>query len=352
MTRAELIERLKDPNPSSMKALMEEAYRVKRENLGPKVFLRGLVEVSNLCSKNCYYCGIRRENGKVHRYRMSDEEVFRAARWTWENRYGSLVLQGGEVSSPEFVRDVTRWIEGIVRLSGGELGITLSLGEQSLETYRRWYDAGAHRYLLRIETSSPELYGKLHPQDHSFKDRVAALERIREAGFQVGTGVMMGLPFQSLENMADDILFFQNLDIDMIGMGPYIPHQETPLPNMDASWTFDPVRQLSLGLKMIALTRLQLPTVNIASTTALEALHPEGRERGLLAGANVIMPQVGEGVYRKEYLLYEGKPVNEKSPQEVREEMERRLSSIGAVIGYGEWGDSLHARNRGAGARR
>jgi len=206
----------------------------------------------------------------------------------------------------------------------------------------RWYDAGAHRYLLRIETSDPDLYSTLHPSDHDFEKRKACLYALKRIGYYVGTGIMIGLPGQTVENCADDILFFRDLDVDMIGMGPYIPHSDTPLGASCDMSGFDGSEQLEKALMMIAVTRIVLKDVNIASTTALQALNDLGREMGLKAGANIIMPNITDTRYRRGYQLYENKPCLDENASMCRGCLESRIQSIGETIGYREWGDSPH----------
>ncbi|MHB9027349.1 MAG: [FeFe] hydrogenase H-cluster radical SAM maturase HydE [Candidatus Latescibacterota bacterium] len=326
--------------------LHARALAVTREQTGNTVFFRGLIEFSNRCGKNCFYCGIRGGNRKVERYTLSAEEIIECALWAEESRYGSLVLQSGEQSSPEFIALVEQAVREIKRRTS--LGITLCVGEQTPDTYRRFFDAGAHRYLLRIETSDPELYARLHPRSHSFAARLGCLRKLREIGFQVGTGVMIGLPSQTLGHLARDIRFFREEDIDMIGMGPYIIHHETPLaaPEAVTEWERNKDDILSLALNMIAVTRLALRDVNIASTTALQALHPEGRELGLNAGANVVMPVITPQRYRSSYLLYEGKPCIEDAAAACRDCLSGRIRSVGREVGWNEWGDSPHASRR------
>ena len=271
---------------------------------------------------------------------MSKEEIMESAKQAVEMRYGSIVLQSGERSDPQFVNFITDVIKGIKKLSDNNLGITLSLGEQSKETYHRWFNAGAHRYLLRIETSNPDLYRKIHPEDHDFNDRINCLKIVKDAGYQVGTGVMIGLPGQTKENLADDIMFFKDKDIDMIGMGPYVVHNDTPLGKSVSGDIRG--KNFELGLKMIALTRIYLEDVNIAATTALQALNPTGREMGLQCGANIIMPNITHTKYRKFYQLYEGKPYLDENAKLCRDCFSARISTIGETIGYNEWGDSPH----------
>ena len=331
---------------SDIAALFKKAYDVKLRHVGNKVYFRGIVELSNICEKNCLYCGIRCGNKNVARYEMTEDEIVFAALWSHQNHYGSVVLQAGERTGSGFVTLIERAVRRIKEGSGGKLGVTLSLGEQSQEVYRRWFEAGAHRYLLRIETANAELYRELHPADHSFERRRQCLCDLREVGYQVGTGVMIGLPFQTIDDLVGDLFFFKEMDVDMIGMGPYIVHHETPLAAAMPDFEERKEAHLTLSLKMIAATRILLKDVNIASTTALQALKPDGREDGLLAGANVIMPNVTDTKYRSSYKLYEDKPcVNEDSTM-CRGCLERRIAAIGETIGYDEWGDSRHFQKR------
>ena len=346
LTRGELAELVEWPDAD---ALFKAAYEVKRKAVGCHVFFRGLVEFGNACEKNCFYCGIRKGNSKVRRFKMSADEISAAAKWACDAGYGNVVLQSGETTgeaSVAFVEDVVRRIHAAC---GEDFGITLSVGEQAEETYRRWKEAGAHRYLLRIETANPEHYAALHPKDHSWERRRECLRALRRTGYQVGSGVMAGLPGETAEDLAADIEFFAEEDIDMIGMGPYIPHPDTPL-GKDAAWTKeDAAKRLELGLRMIAATRLYLHDVNIASATALQALDPKGREKGLLAGANVIMPNVTATRYRADYLLYAGKPCLDENASVCRNCLERRIASIGETVLWNGRGDSLHWKNRNTG---
>lgn len=325
------------------KQLFQRAQTVKLEIVGNKVYFRGLVEFSNICSKDCLYCGIRKSNEKVIRYEATDDEILGACRFAWENRFGSVVLQSGELSSNHFIQRVDRLLRKIKEISKGELGITLSCGEQNLETYRQWHESGAHRYLLRIESSNPELYRKIHPDNefHSFERRLQALMDIKTAGFQVGTGVMIGLPLQSVEDLAHDLLFLKKMDVDMVGMGPYIEHENTPLYSF-RSGLKTKAERFDLSLKMIAALRLLMPDINIAAATALQAIDPAGREKALTIGANILMPNLTPCQYRKEYQLYEDKPCLDEDAELCRNCLEARIELAGCEIGYGEWGDSKH----------
>jgi biotin synthase len=329
------------PDGTRADRLREAAYALKKEMLGPVVYFRGLIEFSNICTKNCLYCGIRRENS-VERYKMPREEILECARFAHAHRYGSVVLQSGERDDPPFVDFVDDLVRSIKELSGGKLGITLSVGEQTKDTYARWFASGAHRYLLRIETSSRELYGKLHPAGHDYDQRVECLKALKQIGYQVGTGVMIGFPHQTAEDLARDILFFREHDIDMIGMGPYVLHEQTPLaPEVDNSDAAK-AKRLSLALNMVALTRLVLRDVNIAAATALQSLDPQGREKAIQAGANIIMPNLTPTKYRESYLLYENKPCTHEDSDMCRGCLQKRIESVGERIGWDEWGDARH----------
>lgn len=329
------------------KVLFGKSKIKKEEVVGNKVYFRGLIEFSNICSKDCLYCGIRNGNKHVTRYNATDEEILDACNFAWKNRFASVVLQSGEISSPDFIKRVENLLKKIKQLSNNELGITLSCGEQSKETYLRWFESGAHRYLLRIESSNRDLYYKIHPknQRHSFEKRLEALQFLKETGYQVGTGVMVGLPFQTYEDLANDLLFFKNIDIDMCGMGPYIEHHETPLFQYRNLLTTKEER-FDLTLKMIAVLRLLMPDINIAAATALQAIDPTGREKALAIGANVIMPNLTPCEYRKEYDLYEDKPCMDEDKELCRNCLEARIELAGCEIGFGEWGDSKHFQNR------
>ena len=344
LSRDDLICLLGITDKVDLQELYAAAYSTKLKYVGNQVFFRGLIEISNICKKNCYYCGIRSGNSNVHRFQLTRDEILNSAKWAWEHNYASLVLQSGERDDAEFVAFVEDILLGIREFSGDELGITLSCGEQTEETCQRWREAGASRYLLRIETSNSDFYSKLHPADHDFNKRLACLKLLRKTGYQVGTGVMIGLPGQTNEHLADDIIFFKEYDIDMIGMGPWIPHFETPLgikyPDVDNAW------QLEMGLKMIAIVRLYLKDVNIAATTALHALNAGGREMGLMAGANVIMPVITENEHRGNYVLYEGKPVCDESAEDFRLALDASIHKLGEKVAYGRQGNSLHWQKR------
>jgi biotin synthase len=324
-------------------ALFTLAAEVKKQYVGNKVYFRGLVELSNICSKNCLYCGIRAGNAKPDRYMVSEGEVLEAARFALENGYGSMVLQSGERCDDSFVATVTNLLQKIKELSNSKLGITLSMGEQTEKTYRDWFDNGAHRYLIRIETSDRDLYYKIHPNNkkHDFDVRINALNMLRQIGYNVGSGVMIGLPFQTIEHLAGDLLFLKNLDVDMVGMGPFIEHEETPLYQYkDLLWLKK--ERFDMSLKMVAVLRIMMKDINIAATTAMQAIDKQGREKALKVGANIIMPNLTPVKYREDYLLYEDKPCLDEDASECRNCLEARIHIAGDEIGFGEWGDSKH----------
>lgn len=347
LTPAEMKTLLEVSDPVELQALYDCAYRVKAKHVGKIAYFRGIIECSNICIKDCYYCGIRKSNPNVMRFQMDEEEMVREAVWAFENEYGSVVIQSGERQDASYIKLIERVLRRIKTATDGKLGITLSLGEQTEETYRRCREAGAHRYLLRIETTNPDLYRQLHPADHDFNTRKNCLTLLKKTGYQVGTGVMMGLPDQTADDLVNDILFMKELDIDMVGMGPYIPHRDTPMGKKNPPYTEEQKQAaLTLGLKMIAVTRIVLKDVNIAAATALQALEPSGREMGLLCGANVIMPNVTETEFRPNYVLYDNKPCLDENSSMCRGCLTLRIQSIGETVGFNQWGDSKHYQQR------
>ena len=347
LSEDEITSMLAEKNTEKIHNLFAAANAVKLKNIGNKVSLRGLIEIGNICRKNCFYCGIRRENDRTERFELSQNEILADAELAWKFKYGSIVLQGGEIQTEKHIAFIEDTVRKIKSLSNNELGITLSLGEQSLETYRRWFAAGAHRYLLRIETSNPDIYALLHPADHLYGSRLQALYDLRKVGFQLGSGIMFGFDGQSYADMARDLLFLKKLDVDMVGMGPYSVHKDTPMGKNHSVQNAS--EMLVLGCKMIAVLRILMPDINIASTTVLQALAPDGREKGLLAGANVIMPNVSEVRFRKAYQLYDNKPGIDENADSTRNALEQSLFNIGLVPAYGEWGDSRHFQKKKSG---
>jgi biotin synthase len=327
--------------------LYKRSAEIKEKFNGNKVWFRGLIEFSNVCGKDCLYCGIRKGNKNLTRYNLSDDEILDAAKFAYNNKYGSIALQSGEIESSSFSKRVEKLLNKIKELSDGELGITLSVGEQTDEVYKRWYNAGAHRYLLRVESTSRDLYSKIHPDNkkHDFDRRMRCLRSLQDIGYQTGTGVMIGLPFQTMDDLAGDLVFMKDFDIDMCGMGPYIEHADTPL--IRNSGELLPLKErFDLTLKMIAVIRLMMKDINIVAATALQAIDPVGREKAVRIGANILMPNITPGKYRDSYKLYDNKPCTEDSAEDCQSCLEARVSLADAEVVYGEWGDSKHYNER------
>jgi len=305
--------------------LFAAADRVRRRYVGDEVHLRALIEFSNICKRNCLYCGLRRENKKLKRYRIEPEMIVDLARKAKTYGYKTVVLQSGE----DDFYTVDKMVAIIKQIKELDLAITLSIGEKTREEYASYREAGADRYLLRIETTDRDLYHKLDP-GMDWDNRVRCLQDLKALGYETGTGCMVGLPGQTLESLADDILFFQSLDADMVGLGPFIPNGDTPL-GSEPGGTFE------LSLKMLAITRLLLPDINIPATTAMEALNPNARIIALQCGANVIMPNATEGVYRRLYMLYPGKICVDDTPKKCWHCINGKIFAIGRTVssGYG-----------------
>lgn len=322
---------MKEPAP-----LFEAADRVRREFVGDEVYLRALIEFSNYCKNDCLYCGIRRSNPKADRYRLTPEKIIETARNAAELGYKTVVLQSGE----DVWFDADKLCHIIREIKKLEVAVTLSIGEKTREEYAAYRQAGADRYLLRIETTDKALYEKLDP-GMSWDNRVRCLYDLKELGYEVGSGSLVGLPGQTLESLADDLLFFKNLPVDMAGIGPFIPHPQTPLAAQSAQGHFE------LSLKMMAVMRLLLPDINIPATTAMETLHPQGRLLALKCGANVVMPNATEGEARVKYELYPGKICTGEAPEQCCACIKNKIESIGRTVNfsYGFHGDFLKEKN-------
>lgn len=346
---AVLLRILETENEEEVALIRRSAEETLLTHCGDTVRLRGLIEFSNRCVCDCHYCGIRRGNRRVERYSLSLDDIVQTALWCAQKGYGSVVLQAGERRDEPFVafvEDAVRRIKAATRTNAMPegVGITLCVGEQSDETYRRWYEAGGHRYLLRMETFSPRLFAALHPPTQTYDNRLTCLDSLKRIGYQVGTGVMIGLPGQSAEDLVADLLAFRDLDVDMLGMGPYIPHADAVLPGNPS--VADAAVRMRQALRMIAAARLLIPDINIAATTALQTLEEDGREQGLRFGANVIMPQVTPPQVRRMYTLYDGKPCLDDDPEQCAHCIEGRIHSVGRRVLRHAWGDSLRYRNR------
>jgi biotin synthase len=294
---------------SLQKELSDEANRIRKESIGNSVYFRGIIEFSNICENDCYYCGIRKSNKNVERYMMTMEEIDECLKFIEKAKYGSVVLQSGEMTykkAREFILECVKHIHS----NYPTMGITLSLGELSYEDLKELKKAGAHRYLLRIETSVPELYRKLHPEYQSLEKRKQCLKDLKSLDYQVGCGNMIGTPGQTDDDILEDLMFFKNEDFDMFGLGPYVIHEDTPLstPEVCKWWEEEKEHIYQKTLNFISMLRILMPSCNIASATALDVFHSFGRIAALRAGANVIMPSVTPNKYREDYLLYQDKP--------------------------------------------
>lgn len=327
LSKQQIIEILQDENKNEW--LFSLADQLRKENVGDEVHLRGLIEFSNICKRTCKYCGLRCENKNIERYRIKPEDIISYAKRAVEKGYKTIVLQSGE--DVFFSQDVM--CEIIKEIKKLDVALTLSIGERSFEDYKAFKEAGADRYLIRIETTDRNLYEKMHP-NMDFDNRVRCLRDLKNLGYETGTGCLVGLPEQSIESLADDILFFKEIGADMIGIGPFIPHPDTPLKDC-ANGNF------TLALKVMALTRIMLPDINIPATTAMETLNPNGRIIALQSGANVVMPNVTTTEFRKKYEIYPGKICVNENPDKCRNCIEAKIKSIGRTISTG-FGFSKH----------
>lgn len=317
-TKNDLIQILSDNSQNEW--LFQTADKIRKDYVGDEIHLRGLIEFSNICSKHCLYCGLRCENNKIKRYRIPKDELLIIVQNAVKMGYKTIVLQSGE----DNYYSVEKLCEIISEIKKLNVAITLGLGEKTYEEYKAYKDAGADRYLLRIETTDEELYKKMHPK-MSFKNRLNCLYNLKELGYEVGTGCLVGLPGQTIDSLANDILFFKELDADMIGIGPFIPSENTPLANAAAD-------NFWLSIKTMALTRILLKNINIPATTAMETLTPNGRLIALQSGANVIMPNVTMEKYSENYKIYPNKIGINNNPELYRKNIEEKIKKIGRTI--------------------
>lgn len=300
--------------------LFKKAREAADRIYGKGIYVRGLIEFTNYCKNNCYYCGIRRGNKKAERYRLSKDEILACCKNGYELGFRTFVLQGGEdpYYSDEMLVDIIFTIRG----KYPDCAITLSLGEKSFEQYALYKAAGADRYLLRHETANEEHYARLHPEELSCENRKRCLYDLKKLGYQVGAGFMVGSPYQTMENLVEDLLFLKELQPEMVGLGPFIPHKDTPFADFERG-------RLDMVLFLIGLVRLMLPSALIPATTALGTIHPQGREMGILAGANVVMPNLSPVTVRKKYMLYDNKICTGEEAAECRFCLQKRIKKIG-----------------------
>lgn len=319
LTRGEFITLIKERDEENASYLASLAREEAVKIYGNGVFPRGLVEFTNYCKNNCYYCGIQGSNQHANRYRLSKDEILSACENGYQLGYRSFVLQGGE--DPHYSDDVMVPIVSEIRKRYQDCAITLSLGERSKESYQKLYDAGADRYLLRHEAATPELYQKLHPESLSLENRIQCLWNLKEIGYAVGTGFMVGAPYQTVENLVDDLLFIQKLDPQMVGIGPFVPHHDTKFKDY-------PSGTVELTTYLTSILRLMNPHLLLPATTALGTIDPRGREKGILAGANVVMPNLSPVAVRKDYSLYDNKICTGEEAAECAGCLGRRLASV------------------------
>ena len=312
--------------------ISEKARKVREAYYGKDVYLRGLIEISNICRNNCYYCGIRSGNTNCERYRLSKEQILTCCDVGYELGFRTFVMQGGE--DPFYTDELIVSIIRDIKKKYTDCAVTLSLGEFEKESYQKFFDAGADRYLLRHETADKAHYEMLHPAGMSFEHRMKCLRDLKEIGYQVGTGMMVGSPYQTAEHLVKDLRFLKEFKPHMVGMGPFIPHHDTRYADCTAG-------TVEMTVRLLAIIRLLLPDVLLPATTALGTIDPVGREKGLLAGANVIMPNLSPADVRAKYLLYDNKKVAGDEAAEAVREMEKRIASVGyeAVVARGDHAD-------------
>lgn len=299
------------------------ARGIRHEKFGNKIYIRGIVEFSNICKNDCHYCGIRRSNQNAMRYRLTEDEILDCCDEGYEMGFRTFVLQSGEDGGfpPERLAAVVRRIKE----NHPDCAVTLSVGELTYEDYKLLREAGADRYLLRHETASGELYSKLHPAEMSLENRMNCLRQLKELGYQVGAGMMIGPPHQTAEHLAEDMIFLSEFKPHMIGTGPFLPHKDTP-------YRDEPKGSYELTLFLLSLCRIMLPNVLLPATTALGTIKPDGREQGVLAGANVIMPNLSPTAVRKKYMLYDNKIGSEGDPSQLLSDLYKRMNAIGYDI--------------------
>lgn len=323
LTKDEYVSLISSHTDKDSEYLFSLAREVRQKYYGNDVYIRGLIEFTNYCKNDCLYCGIRRSNKNAERYRLTKEQIMDCCQQGYELGFRTFVLQGGE--DPYFTDDIIVDLIKSIKSEYSDCALTLSIGEHEHKSYKAYFDAGADRYLLRHETADNEHYGKLHPHNLSPVNRKKCLYDLKEIGYQVGCGFMVGSPYQTAENLADDMMFIKELQPHMVGIGPFISHHDTPFRD-------EPNGTLEQTLFMIGLLRLTLPYALLPSTTALGTIHPLGREKGILAGANVVMPNLSPRSVRKKYLLYDNKICTGDEAAECRFCLNKRMESIGYNI--------------------
>lgn len=323
LSDAEFAALIECSDPQTLDYLAARARAVRDAHYGRKVYIRGLIEYSNYCKNDCLYCGIRRSNRSCERYRLSAEDILACADEGYALGFRTVVMQGGEDGF--FTDEVLVELIGRIKRAHPDVAVTLSLGERSRESYQALFDAGADRYLLRHETASPEHYGSLHPPEMSFDRRMACLRELHEIGYQTGCGFMVGSPHQTLEHLARDLQFVQRFQPEMCGIGPFIPHRDTPF--RDA-----PAGSVELTCCLLSILRLIRPNLLLPATTALGSIDPMGREKGILSGANVVMPNLSPQAVRSKYALYNNKLSSGAEAAQNLQELKTRMAAIGYEV--------------------
>ncbi len=330
LNKEDFIRLIEKHTPDTDEYLFQKADRLRQENYGNEIYIRGLIELTNYCKNDCIYCGIRRSNRNAQRYRLEPEDIMECCRTGYELGFRTFVLQGGE--DGWYTDEKVCQILTAIKKDYPDCAVTLSLGERSRESYQAWFDAGADRYLLRHETATPEHYAKLHPPELSLARRMECLHNLKEIGYQTGCGFMVGSPFQTAHHLAQDLLYIHELQPQMVGIGPFIPHHDTPFSKKPAGTVED-------TLFYLAIIRLMLPKVLLPATTALGTIDPNGREKGVHAGANVIMPNLSPLSVRKKYMLYDNKISTGEEAAESVTLLKKRMEAIGCqvIIGRGDY---------------
>jgi len=323
LTLEQFVGLMSTEDQSVVSHLFQQSHQLAQRVYGNKIFIRGLIEISNHCKNDCLYCGIRRSRTDVHRYRLSKEDILQCCQQGYGLGFRTFVMQGGE--DGWFDDDRMCDIVATIRQQFPDCAITLSLGERPRESYQRLFDAGADRYLLRHETADPMHYAKIHPSDMSYDNRMRCLHDLKEIGYQVGCGFMVGSPFQTLENLFADLQFIRSFQPEMVGIGPFIPTTGTPFADR-------PSGTVDATLRLLAIIRLLHPRVLLPATTALGTLHPQGRELGILAGANVIMPNLSPAAQRADYSIYDNKLSTGSEAAETVNDTRKRLGKLGVEI--------------------
>ena len=323
LSKEEFVRLLAISEKDDIDYLTERAKCIRDDTYGKRVFIRGLIEISNYCKNDCYYCGIRRSNKNAQRYRLSKEQILSCCENGYELGFRTFVMQGGEDAF--FKDEVVCDIVSSIKERYPDCAVTLSLGERSTESYRKMKEAGADRYLLRHETFDNTHYNKLHPVELDPENRKRCLRDLKALGYQTGTGIMVGSPYQTLENIAEDLLFIKELNPEMIGIGPFIPHKDTPFKDFESG-------TMEMTLRLISILRLLCPKALIPATTALGTISPQGREKGILAGANVIMPNLSPKEDRKKYMLYNDKLSDGEEAAEGLNKLKESMRKIGYEI--------------------